>query len=51
VGRGGIIAVLATVFDYLLREKWKQMLQPSLGDNMERIKHKFERELEAYKGT
>lgn len=35
---GGIITVLVAVLGFLFREKWKQMLQRSLAEDLERLK-------------
>jgi hypothetical protein len=47
----GIILLLAAPVGFVFREKWKQMLQRSLVQDMEQIKHGFHRSLEAYTVT
>jgi hypothetical protein len=44
---GGIATLLVAVIGFIFREKWKQMLQRSLVQDMEQIKHDFERKMEA----
>jgi hypothetical protein len=42
------LAVLG-VLGFMFREKWKQILQRSLTEGIERQRHKLQQELEAYK--
>ena len=48
---GGIATLLVAVIGFIFREKWKQILQRSLVQDMEQIKHDFQQKLEAYKVT
>lgn len=48
---GGAVTLLVAVIGFMFREKWKQMLQRSLTQDMEQIKHDFQQKLEAYKIT
>jgi hypothetical protein len=48
---GGIATLLIAAIGFVFREKWKQMLQLSLVEDMEQIKHDFQQKLEAYKVT
>lgn len=45
----GPIAALVLLLSYMFREKWRQLLAKSLGEDLEKLKHSHQRELEAYK--
>lgn len=56
----GIVALLAALLGYMFKEKWKQLLQRSMSEHLEKLKadllrqqteyaHTFQERLEAYK--